>query len=154
MLYLHVETDARIAQEAAMSSGIAGFVAELLAAWNSHDVERVAAFYSSAYFCEDVGQPQPQHGPQERSRVLASYIRAFPDLYFTGETIVEGNRAALSWTMTGTHQGSLMRIPPTGRRICVRGVSLLTIEDGKVTQGINIWDTAGLLRALGLLPEL
>ena len=47
-----------------------------------------------------------------------------------------------------------MRIPPTGREVAVRGVSILTIADGKVTHGETIWDTAGLLRALGLLPEL
>lgn len=154
MLDINLITDAPIKKEAAMHSPIAGLVAELLAAWNSHDVKRVAAFYSTDYVGEDVGQAQPQHGPQERSRVLISYIRAFPDLHFTGETIVEGNRAALAWTMTGTHRGTLMHIPPTGRRICVRGVSLLTIADGRVTHGSNIWDTAGLLRTLGLLPEL
>lgn len=137
-----------------MPSQIAGLVAELLAAWNSHNIERMETFYAPDYVGEDVGQARPQHGPQERSRVLASYIRAFPDLHFTGETIVENNRAALAWTMTGTHRGTLMHIPPTGRRICVRGVSLLTIEDGRVTHGSTIWDTAGLLRALGLLPEL
>ncbi|MBV9791865.1 MAG: ester cyclase [Chloroflexi bacterium] len=137
-----------------MPSQIAGLVAELLAAWNSHDIERVETFYAPDYVGEDVGQARPQHGPQERSRVLASYIRAFPDLHFTGETIIENNRAALAWTMTGTHRGALMHIPPTGRRICVRGVSLLRIEKGRVIHGSTIWDTAGLLRALGLLPEL
>lgn len=154
MPYVNFIPDAQIEKEANMNRSIAGFVAELLAAWNSHDVERVESFYAGDYFGEDVGQARAQHGPQERSRVLASYIRAFPDLHFTGETIVDGNQAALAWTMTGTHHGTLMRIPPTGRRICVRGVSLLRIEDGKVTHGLNIWDTAGLLRALGLLPEL
>ena len=56
--------------------------------------------------------------------------------------------------MRGTHHGTLMRIPPTGRQVAMRGVSILTIAEGKVTHGETIWDTAGLLRALGLLPEL
>lgn len=137
-----------------MVNDLGPFIAGLLEAWNSHDIERVAPFYAPDYIGEDVGQARPQYGPDERCRVLASYVRAFPDLHFTGESIVQGNRVALSWTMTGTHQGTLMRIPPTGRRVSVRGVSLLTIEDGKITHGRNIWDTAGLLRALGLLPEL
>ena len=137
-----------------MAEVIELWVADLLETWNSHDIERIAAFYAPDYVGEDVGQAQQQHGPHERCRVLASYVQAFPDLHFSGESIIQDNRVALVWSMTGTHHGTLMRIPATGRRINVRGVSLLTIEDGKVTRGLNIWDTAGLLRALGLLPEL
>ncbi|MDQ5852831.1 MAG: ester cyclase [Chloroflexota bacterium] len=137
-----------------MADELAGLMADLLDAWNSHDIERVASFYAPDYVGVDIGQARPQYGPAERCRVLASYVRAFPDLHFTGETIIEDNRIALVWTMRGTHRGSLMRIPPTGRTIEVRGVSLLTVEDGKVKRGLNIWDMAGLLRGLGLLPEL
>jgi steroid delta-isomerase-like uncharacterized protein len=94
-------------------------------------------------------------GPQGMHQTLARYWRAFPDLRFTvEETVVQGNRIAQIWTARGTHWGPLMNIPPTGRRIEVRGVSLLTIEGGKVRQGLYIWDVAGLLRAIGLLPEL
>jgi hypothetical protein len=47
-----------------------------------------------------------------------------------------------------------MHIPPTGRKIAVRGISVLTIENGKITRGLYVWDAAGLLRTTGLLPEL
>lgn len=95
-----------------------------------------------------------QRGPEERLRILKSYVRAFPDIYFTGEVVVEKNKAVLIWTMRGTHQGSFMHIPPTGRVVEIRGVSIMTIEDGKIVRGMNIWDTAGFLRAVGLLPDL
>ena len=36
----------------------------------------------------------------------------------------------------------------------MRGVSALTLRDGKVIRGLYIWDVAGLLRNIGLLPEL
>jgi hypothetical protein len=36
----------------------------------------------------------------------------------------------------------------------VRGVSLLTLESGKIKHAHYIWDVAGLLRAIGLLPDL
>jgi steroid delta-isomerase-like uncharacterized protein len=137
-----------------MSDDLARLVMNLLDAWNSHDLRRVATFYAPDYEGIDVGQAQPQRGSRERVRVLAAYMRAFPDLYFTGEPLVEGNRAVLVWTMRGTHRGTLMRIPPTGRCVEVRGVSVLTIEHGLVTRGLTIWDTAGLLRSLGLLPDL
>jgi steroid delta-isomerase-like uncharacterized protein len=137
-----------------MSVDIAQIMSKLIEALNAHDLDRVATFYAPDFIGEDIGQANPQHGPRERVSVLAVYIRAFPDLRYTGETIAEDNRAAFVWTMHGTHRGTLMRIPPTGRTVEVRGVSLLTFNDGKITHGLNIWDMAGLLRVLGLLPEL
>lgn len=137
-----------------MTAEIAHLVEGLLAAWNAHDVERASSFYSEDYEGSDVAQPTIQHGSADRVRVLSSYIRAFPDLHYSGEAIIEGNRAVLIWTMSGTHRGKIMNIPPTGRRIEVRGVSILIIENGKISSGQNIWDTAGFLRALKLLPEL
>jgi len=137
-----------------MPEPIAQLVNDLLAAWNEHDLARAETFYAPDYLGIDVGQAAPQRGPRERCAVLATYMRAFPDLRFSGDILVEGNRAVLVWTMYGTHRGTFMRIPPTGRRVEVRGVSVLTIQDGKVQHGLNIWDTAGLLRGLGLLPEL
>ncbi len=56
--------------------------------------------------------------------------------------------------LDGARTGEPMRIPPTGHNISVRGTSVLTIENGKVTRGLYLWDVAGLLRSIGLLPEL
>lgn len=137
-----------------MPESITQLVNDLLDAWNAHDLARAETFYAADYTGVDVGQAAPQHGPRGRGAVLATYIRAFPDVSFSGDILVQGERAVLVWTMHGTHRGTFMRIPPTGRRVQVRGVSILTIRDGKVKDGLNIWDTAGLLRGLGLLPEL
>ena len=131
------------------------FVEDLLGAWNAHDTGRIKSFYAAEYEGVDVGQAEPQRGPQGVSRSMDRYFQAFPDLRFVEEdVVVEGDRAVLVWTAHGTHGGKLMSIPPTGRRVSVRGVSVLTIENGKITRGLYVWDSAGLLRAIGLLPEL
>jgi steroid delta-isomerase-like uncharacterized protein len=130
-------------------------VAELTDAWNTNDVERVTAFYAPDYEGIDVGQALPQRGPDGVRQTLSGYMRAFPDLRFTvEETIVQENRVALIWTARGTHKGTLMNIPPTGRTVAVRGVSLLTLQDARVVRALYVWDVAGLLRFIGLLPEL
>lgn len=130
-------------------------VRELLQAWNAHDIDRAVTYYSADYEGVDVAQAAPQRGPEGIRDMLSLYMRAFPDLHFTEEaTIVQGEQVAMFWTAQGTHQGALMNIPPTGRSIQVRGVSLLTLSDGKVARALYIWDVAGLLRGIGLLPEL
>ncbi len=130
-------------------------VTDVVAAWNDHNLERLAGFYAPDYEGVDVGQAAPQHGPEEALRSMADYLRAFPDLHFTLEsTVMEGNRVALAWTAHGTHQGKLMHIPPTGHPIEMRGVTLFTVKEDKIAYSLHIWDVAGFLRAVGLLPEL
>jgi steroid delta-isomerase-like uncharacterized protein len=134
---------------------ITRLVRDLLEAWNAHDVERIKTFYAPDYEGVDVGQAKPQSGPQGVARLVKRYLQAFPNLYFVAEdVVVQGNRAVLVWTAHATHRGELMRIPPTGRDIVVRGTSVLTVENGRVSRGLYIWDVAGLLRSIGLLPEL
>jgi predicted ester cyclase len=82
-------------------------------------------------------------------------LGAFPDLHLTQEAmVVQGDRVALFWTACGTHRGKIMNIPPTGRRVQVRGASLFTLEGGMIKHALIIWDVAGLLRSIGLLPDL
>jgi steroid delta-isomerase-like uncharacterized protein len=131
------------------------FITQLLEAWNAHDVDRVMTFYALDYEGEDVSEARPQRGSEGIRQSIARYLVAFPDLHFTQEaTIIQGNRIALFWKVRGTHRGKIMNIPPTGRPIQVRGASLLTLQDGKIRRGLIIWDVAGLLRAIRLLPEL
>jgi len=133
----------------------ARLVRELLEAWNAHDIERIKTFYTPEYEGVDVGQAEPQRGPQSMPRNVERYLQAFPDLRFVEEDIVaKGGRAVLVWKAYGTHRGRLMNIPPTGRNVVVRGTSVLTVEDSKVVRGLYVWDVAGLLRSIGLLPEL
>ncbi len=138
-----------------MTQEMTYLIDELRAAWNAQDIQRLAALYAADYEGRDVAQAEPERGPQGVTQTLARYLQAFPDLRFTlDEVIADGDRLALNWTVRGTHRGALMHIPPTGRAIEVKGVSIYTIANGKITRGLFIWDVAGLLRSLGLLPEL
>lgn len=138
-----------------MAEEIPQFLTYLLEAWNAHDIERASALYASDYQGIDVGEAKPQHGRQAVRQTLERYFAAFPDLHFTTEdAIIQGNRVAVIWSAQGTHRGRLMNIPATGRTAVIRGITVLTIEGNQAKQGIFMWDVAGLLRSLGLLPEL
>jgi steroid delta-isomerase-like uncharacterized protein len=131
------------------------FIADFITAWNAHDVQKVASFYAPDYEEIDVAQTGSLRGRDNVGKRLAYYLRAFPDLRVTvDDIIVDNNRVALYWTWHGTHRGAFMRIPPTGRAVSVRGTSLMTMKDGLIQRAERIWDLAGLLRSIGLLPEL
>lgn len=138
-----------------MDSILNEFMNGLLAAWNAHDVRAVVAHYAPDYEEIDVARATPQIGSEMVRRTLLYYLRAFPDLHITlDDVLVSGERAALYWTWTGTQHGTFMNIPPTGHQVKVRGSSLITLNDGKIQRAVRIWDLAGLLRDLRLLPEL
>ena len=135
------------------------FAQHLIEAWNTHDFNLILPFYAATYTGIDVGDAMPHIGPDGVRQNLVRYFRAFPDLAFHLDgTIAEDNRLSLEWTATGTHGGELMRIPATGRAIRVPGISLLTIicpeHTPRIVSARNLWDMAGLLRTLGLLPRL
>lgn len=135
--------------------GMINLITELLAAWNAHDIEYTVGFYALDYQGVDVSQARPHQGPRGIRQMVTRYWQAFPDLHFRSEgVIVQGDRIALVWTARGSHQGKFMNIPPTGHQIQVWGVSWLTVVDGKIKEALYIWDVAGLLRNLGLLPDL
>ena len=138
-----------------MTSDLATYADTINRAWNSHDIEKVLNFYSSDYVGEDVGQASLLHGHEGLRAMLEMYWRAFPDLQFAVmEAVVQDSRVAIVWVAEGTHQGTIMNIPPTGHRVEVRGVSIINVKDGRVVSGQHIWDLAGMLRHMGLLPEL
>jgi steroid delta-isomerase-like uncharacterized protein len=124
-------------------------------AWNSHDIEKVLSFYSPEYVGDDVGQASLQRGHEALRAMLEQCWSAFPDLRFkVVDTLVEGDRLVIVWVGEGTHQGTIINIPPTGHRVEARGVSIIEVQDGLVVRGQYIWDLAGMLRHMGLLPAL
>lgn len=101
------------------------------------------------------GHPLGREGDRHRAQVLAE---AFPDQHYELEEMVaEGDRLAVRWRMTGTHEGVLagptMTIPPTGKRLDMRGMSMYRIEDGMAEEIWESFDMMDFLRQLGVLPS-
>ena len=128
---------------------------DLLEAVNAHDAARVAQFHAVDYEGLDVSRATHKQGREGVCAELREWWQAFPDLHFSVcDLVVQPGRLAFLWTAEGTHERSFMRVPPTGRRVEVCGVTLLTVQDGQIVRGLYLWDMAGLLRSMKLLPDL
>jgi len=78
---------------------------------------------------------------------------AFPDIRITVEdTVAEGDRAVIRWHALMTHQNSFMGMAPTGRKLSVRGITILRIANGKIVEAWDNWDQLGLLTQIGAVP--
>ena len=67
------------------------------------------------------------------------------------DVVAGGDRVAVRWTFTGTHQGSLMGEAPTGRAVEVAGCSWMRIADGRIAEVWVANDDLGELEQLGVL---
>jgi steroid delta-isomerase-like uncharacterized protein len=95
----------------------------------------------------------PVHGPEGFKQFVLMYRSAFPDSRYTlEEMIAEGDKVVTRWSGTGTHQGELMGIPPTGRQVTVTGISIGRYEGGKLVEEWLNFDALGMLQQLGAIP--
>lgn len=98
--------------------------------------------------------PELIRGSREFRHVIAGFRSAFPDSALrVEEEIAEGEKVMLRWTFSGTHKGSFMGIPATGKRVTWTGITVYRIIDGMVVEEQGEEDIAGFFRQVGLVRE-
>jgi steroid delta-isomerase-like uncharacterized protein len=104
---------------------------------------------------DDVVPLQVFRGHEEIRFFLSSTIGAMPDQELTVQRVVAARGvAAVQWRLRGTFSGAPFQgIEPTGRRVELRGVDLLEIENGKIVRNTAYYDGAEFARAVGMLPS-
>ena len=123
---------------------------EWIAAWNSHDVEKVAALFTDDVMYEDVAFAQITHGAADLRKFVASEWEAVPDLKVElVESSIQGEHGSIEWIFSGTDKSMFN----TGKKFSVRGVSIITVKNGRISRNQDFYDVATLMRQLGLLPE-
>jgi steroid delta-isomerase-like uncharacterized protein len=106
-----------------------------------------------ADYVED--EPPPGMGPGSEGlrQWLASWIAAFPDVRWTVEEQIADEDMVWSRSIwQGTHQGSFLGIPPTGKNVAVAAWTIDRFTDGKIAESRIIMDTLGMMQQLGVIP--
>ena len=84
---------------------------------------------------------------------LAASLAALPDFALEiEEQVAEGDAVVTRWRATGTHNGPLFGIPPTGRAVTASAIHIHHVADGRITDQWEQFDAIGVLRQLGVLP--
>jgi hypothetical protein len=82
-------------------------------------------------------------------RGCGAYLTAFPDLHASiEELIAEGDKVVCRVVMTGTQDGEIKGIAPTGRQMSMDSVDIYRVEDGKFASYWCQADVAGMVRQL------
>ncbi|HYC32200.1 MAG TPA: ester cyclase [Gemmatimonadales bacterium] len=122
------------------------------AAWNARDPGRLAASFRPGGTYEDPNTAGPVG--VELLRAYASGLwSAFPDLDFEEVSCRASGSSEVTivWIMRGTNLGSLRGLPPTGARIALPGVDLVTVRDDGIERVQGFFDRATLMEQLGLM---
>jgi predicted ester cyclase len=57
------------------------------------------------------------------------------------------------WTGSGTHQGELMGVAPTGNQVTITGIRINRISGGKIEESWTNYDALGMMQQIGAIPE-
>lgn len=94
-------------------------------------------------------------GKDEIRGFFREIFTAVPDLEMEVVRIISDDHSAcVQWRMTGTHSGGhFLGLAPSGRRLDLKGVDVMEIEDGFIAQNTIYYDGVTFARQIGLLPR-
>lgn len=83
-----------------------------------------------------------------------AFYAAFPEMRHSVEDVFsDGDKVGVRFVIRGKHTGAFFGIPPTNREVVVVANVLLHLRNGRVSKLFGVFDEAGLLRQLGVLPS-
>jgi len=114
--------------------------------WNSHNPDALAM-----YFAHDARVHSMTPGSVAGTGLnylkgrAQSLLKAFPDIHFVIEDVVERDDClAARVTLEGTQRGEFAGIPATGKRMKVYDFAMYRIVDGKITDVWSLIDIQAL----------
>ena len=121
-----------------------------IAAWNSHDPDKILALLTDDVVYEDVAFGEVSHGKAELRKFFVLEIEGVPDLELKLERAdITGGHGTIEWTFSGTDKG----VYKTGKKFSVRGVSVIDLRGGKISRNVDYYDAATIMHQVGVLPN-
>lgn len=120
------------------------------AAWSRHDLEGLARLFTEKCVYEDVAFGVVNRGQQGVRDWAIGFLASFPDLRVEPIRSIESDSSGtLEWEMGGTHTGEFDGLAPTDRTWSVRGVTVLEIENGRISRCSDYWNLGAVRQRLG-----
>lgn len=120
--------------------------------WNAGDLAGYLELYSPSVVLHGYQGVEP--GLQSVRRFYEAFWAAFPAPRITLERVfAEGDEVACRFTLRAAHEGEFNGRPPTGRRVELKGITILRFaRGGRCVERWSQADFLGMLRQLGVVP--
>jgi steroid delta-isomerase-like uncharacterized protein len=133
---------------------------QYVAALATGDTDQMNALRTSDFELDFVYGDASASGPlssEETKQFWPSWLVGFPEMdYEVTRTIAAEEVVVMQWVFTGTHSQALgppifdPPVPPTGRTIVFRGVSIYDLSGGLISRETTYMDLATLMVELGV----
>jgi steroid delta-isomerase-like uncharacterized protein len=118
---------------------------------NDHDVEPLKQFWTPETL--EHFPDRTCKGADEIAAYFEDTFKAVPDLRMDVVSLAEQNDDVfVQWHLTGTHEGTLLGIEATGKRLGIDGIDHFVIRDGRVISNFIKVDQLDYARQLGMMP--
>jgi steroid delta-isomerase-like uncharacterized protein len=127
--------------------------------YNVGDFDGLRSLLADDFYEEELATQRRLEGADARIEAAQGWKRAFPDEQGTITGVyTSGNTVALELTWEGTHSGPLatpdgQELPPSNKRVAVKSVQVIEVEDGKMKALRHYFDLMTLLREIGALDQ-
>ena len=123
--------------------------------WGQGDLSAADEVFASEFVSHQHSHPEGPHDISDLDELKAfvrEFREAFPDFEDTIEAqIAEDDTVVTRFTSSGTHEGTLMGIEPTNKRVSWMGITIDRIEGGKIVENWVSWDMFGMMQQLGAI---
>jgi steroid delta-isomerase-like uncharacterized protein len=118
---------------------------------NERKNELAAELFTAEHQMHDPQVPTGQ-GPRGMAETVSVYQEGVNGHWGIDDIFSTGDRVVVRWTGSGTHVGEVNGIPPTGKKIRVDAITIHRMNNGKIAETWEVWDTLGFLQQLGVMP--
>lgn len=89
-------------------------------------------------------------GIEGMKQIINEMRTGFPDIKVAvNEVISHGDKVVGRATFSGTHKGTFMNLPPTGKRVSFEAIDIVRFSGGKAVEHWGVTDNFGLMTQLG-----
>ena len=121
--------------------------------WNRGDLALADSLFAPSYVNHYGLISDLVRGPEAIKVSVAFYRAAFPNLRITVHNLIaQGETVGLHWTARNAQSEEPTAIAPSTSRGSVEGMVFCRLVEDKIAESWTRWDTAGVLRRLGVRP--
>ena len=119
--------------------------------WNKGEAATLVAMdeFFAADFVIHSGDGEDIRGLKDFKQHVSDFFRTVPDAHVTiDDIVVEGDKLACRWTLTGTHKSEPRGVPPANKKVTTWVITIYRFAGGKFVESWERYDTLGFMQQL------
>jgi len=127
-------------------------IGQWIEAWNKQDLDAAERLLAPDYLRHDANMPDME-GPRAALDFIAGVVSAFPDIQLRVEQlIVQDDLVAVRLFLRGSHRGTFLGVPASGREVAFESMEVFRLAGGKIAEQWVVLNALGLFQQIGAIP--